>query len=148
MGSLNLPVSGQVYVETPTLIYTVERHPVYGPLLDPFWQAASAGQITPISSALIITEALVMPLRHKDTRLQAAYEAALFEADLELLPLTQDVLREAARLRAGIPGLRTPDALHAATALIAGCTLFLTNDAGFRRVPGLPLAILDDVLAS
>ena len=148
MGSLNLPISGQVYVETPTLIYTVERHPLYGPLLDSFWRAASAGKITPISSELIITEALVMPIRNRDTRLQDAYESALFQSDLNLLPLTQDVLREAARLRADIPGLRTPDALHAATALIAGCTLFLTNDAGFRRVHGLPLAILDDVLAS
>ncbi len=148
MGSLNLPASGQVYVETPTLIYSVERHPLYGPLLDPFWQAALAGQIRPVSSELIITEVLVVPLRRGDVGLQAAYEAALFQADLHLLPITKDVLREAARLRAAIPGLRTPDALHAATALLAGCALFLSNDAGFRRVPGLPLALLDDVLAA
>ena len=63
MGSLNLPLSGQVYVETPTLIYSVERHPLYGPLLDPFWQAAQTGQVMPISSELIITEVMVIPLR-------------------------------------------------------------------------------------
>lgn len=148
MGKLILPTSGTVYVETPTLIYTVERHPVYGSLLDPLWRAALAGQVTPISSELIITEALVMPLRQGNLILQAADEAALFEADLVLLPLTQEILREAARLRAEITGLRTPDALHAATALVVGCALFLTNDIGFRRVPGLPLALLDDVLAS
>ncbi len=89
-----------------------------------------------------------MPLRQGNLILQAAYQAALFESDLVLLPLTQEILREAARLRAEIAGLRTPDALHAATALVAGCTLFLTNDTGFRRVPGLPLTLLDDVLAS
>jgi len=105
MGSLNLPTSGQVYVETPALIYTVEHHPVYEPLLNPLWQAALVGQVIPISSALIITEALVMPLRNGNLPLQAAYEAALFNADLQLPPLTQDVLREAARLRAVIPGL-------------------------------------------
>ena len=148
MGELILPASGTVYVETPALIYTVERHPLYSPLLDPFWQAAQARQITPVSSELIITEALVMPLRQGSLTLQAAYEAALLEADLVLLPLTQEILREAARLRAAIAGLRTPDALHAATALIAGCSMFLTNDTGFRRVPGLPLVILEDVLAA
>jgi hypothetical protein len=110
MGSLNLPAFGQVYFETNTLIYTVEHHPRYGPLLDPFWQAVLAGQVTPISSALIITEALVMPLRNGDLLLQGAYETALFSADLQLVPLSQDILREAARLRADIPGLRTPDA--------------------------------------
>ena len=148
MGSLTLPPGGTVYVETPALIYTVERHPVYGPLLDPFWQAASEGQVTPVSSDLIITEALVMPLRRGDVELQANYEAVFFQSDMNLLPLDPDVLRDAARLRAAIAGLRTPDALHAATALLAGCTLFLTNDAGFRRIPGLPLAVLDDVLAA
>jgi predicted nucleic acid-binding protein len=58
------------------------------------------------------------------------------------------VLREAARLRATIAGLRAPDAIHAATALLSGCALFVTNDAGFKRVPGLPLVVLDDVIAA
>jgi predicted nucleic acid-binding protein len=44
--------------------------------------------------------------------------------------------------------LKTPDAIHAATALAAGCVLFVTNDAGFRCVPGLPVAVLSEVAAS
>ena len=43
-------------------------------------------------------------------------------------------------------GLKTPDALHAATALRAGCALFITNDTDFRRVEGLPTVVLDDVV--
>lgn len=70
------------------------------------------------------------------------------EPGILLAPITAAVLREAARLRAAIPALRTPDALHAATALLEGCTLFLTNDKGFRRVPRLPVVLLDDVLAA
>jgi predicted nucleic acid-binding protein len=54
----------------------------------------------------------------------------------------------ALRLRATISSLRTPDALHAATAIIAGCTMFLTNDEGFRRVGGLPCAVLRDMIGS
>ena len=65
-----------------------------------------------------------------------------------VVEVRRDILREAARLRALIPGLRTPDAIHAATSAQHGCALFVSNDAGFRRVPALPLAILDDVLAA
>jgi hypothetical protein len=36
--------------------------------------------------------------------------------------------------------------LHAATAAIAGCVMFLTNDEGFRRVGGLRCAILRDIV--
>ncbi len=55
------------------------------------------------------------------------------------------ILREAARLRA-ITKLRTPDAIHAATALQIGCALFVTNDKGFKNVPSLPHVILDDLI--
>ncbi len=149
MGSLTLPTTGAVYIETPAFIYTVERHPRYEPLLRPLWQAVQAQTITAVSSELALLETCVMPMRQGDAALLAVYERLLLHTpQIHLLPLTRDILREAARLRASIAGLRTPDALHAATALEAGCTLFVTNDAGFRRVPNLPLAILDDVLVS
>jgi predicted nucleic acid-binding protein len=64
---------------------------------------------------------------------------------MRLLPITQHILRDAARLRATTK-LRTPDALHAATARQAGCVLFVTNDVGFRGVASLPLVLLDDLL--
>jgi predicted nucleic acid-binding protein len=75
-------------------------------------------------------------------------EALWQQANTRLISITPNILREAARLRATIPTLKTPDAIHAATALLSNCALFITNDLGFRRVPGLVLAILDDVLAA
>ncbi len=39
----------------------------------------------------------------------------------------------AARMRA-LYGLKTPDALQAATAVRSGATAFITNDAGLKRM--------------
>jgi predicted nucleic acid-binding protein len=142
---LTLPASGLVYIDANSLIYTVEKHPVYGPLLQPLWQAAHAKTVEVVGSDLLLMETLVGPLKSGDTALAKAYELALLGTDMRLLPITQPILREAARLRATTK-MKTPDALHAATAQQVGCVLFVTNDAGFRVVPGLPLAILDDVL--
>ena len=52
---------------------------------------------------------------------------------------------EAARLRA-MTGLKTPDALHAAAALEAECTLLITNDSDFRRVVDPPVVVQDDLV--
>lgn len=145
MGAMTLPASGAVYIDTMTLIYTVERYPAYWPLLDPLWRAAQARTIEIISSELTLMEALVGPLKSGNATLERAFEQALLGTGMRLLPITQLVLREAAQLRA-TTRLRTPDALHAATAQLAGCALFVTNDAGFRGVPGLPLVVLDDLL--
>ena len=42
MGSLSLPTSGTIYVDTAPIIYTVERHPDYESMLLPLWAAADA----------------------------------------------------------------------------------------------------------
>src|SRR5262249_25587905 len=69
MGTLTVPSSGLVCIDTMTLIYTVERYPAYWPILQPLWQAAQAGSIEIVSSELTILEALVGPLKSGDSKL-------------------------------------------------------------------------------
>ncbi len=145
MGQVTLPAGGSVYLDASAVIYSVERHSDYWPLMQPVWEAAAQGRISLVTSELTLLETLVVPLKTGDVSLVAAYESVLGEGDLRLLPIAQDVLREAARQRAAT-GLKTPDALHAATALVAGCGLLVTNDAAFRRVPALSIAVLRDLL--
>src|SRR5215208_1781142 len=134
-----------VYLDANPVIYSVEKHPDFGPLLHPVWLAAKARSIEVVSSELVLLETLVGPLKKGDKALADAYEMLFRQPQTRLLPITQPVLREAARLRATTK-LKTPDAVHAATALLVGCALFVTNDAGLRGVPGLPVTILSDLL--
>src|SRR5437764_11142903 len=103
MGSLALPPSGFVYVDTNAAIYSVETQLPYWPILQPLWQTAKAGNITVISSELLILETLVGPLRSGDTVLISAYERLFASPEARLLPISQPILREAARLRATVP---------------------------------------------
>jgi predicted nucleic acid-binding protein len=145
VGTLTLPASGLVYLDANPIIYAVEKHPVYAPLLQPLWQAAQASTIEVVTSDLALMETLVGPLKTGNTGLAQTYEQVLSGTDLRLLPISQAILREAARLRATTK-LKTPDALHAATAQLAGCVQFISNDVGFRGAIHLPLVILDDLL--
>jgi predicted nucleic acid-binding protein len=144
MGSLTIPLAGLVYFDANAVIYSVEKHLVYWPLLQPLWQAAKGKSIEIVSSDLTLMETLVGPLKIGDTALAAAFEQLFQQAQTRLLPITQSILCEAARLRATTK-LKTPDALHAATAQQAGCVLFVTNDASFRSIAHLPAVILDDL---
>ncbi len=148
MADIPLPSpGGRVYLDAQCVIYTVEQRPVYSPLLAPLWAAVQIGQLTTVTSELTIAESLVVPIRLGDTRRLQAFEAVFGSGELGLLPISPTVLRDTARLRAVVSKLRTPDAIHAATALAAGVDLFVTNDTDFRRVPGLPVVVLDDLLA-
>lgn len=90
-------------------------------------------------------ETLVGPLKRGDAALELDYENVFASPGIRLHPITAPILRAAARLRATMSTIRTPDALHAATAESCGCSLLLTNDAAFRRIPRLPVVLVDDV---
>ena len=144
---LVLPTSSRIYIDTVVAIYSVEWNPNYYSLLEPLWLKFQAGELEIISSELILMETLVLPLRNGDRFLVNAYEQLLLSEAMQLIPITQSILRQAANLRA-TTRLKTPDAIHAATALSINCNQFITNDKGFRNIPGLPVVILSEVLAS
>ncbi|MBD2773651.1 type II toxin-antitoxin system VapC family toxin [Iningainema tapete] len=148
MGQLNLPDSARIYIDTLVVIYTIEVNPNYWQLVQPLWQKFQAGQIELITSELTLMESLVIPFRQSNANLIDTYEQLLLSSVLQLIPINQIILREAARLRAITPSLKTPDAIHAATAITSGCTQFITNDRQLRTVANLPVVILDEVLAS
>jgi predicted nucleic acid-binding protein len=144
VGRLILPPRGIVYLDANAVIDSVEHIQPHWRLLRPLWTAARRGTVGIATSELTWLECLVKPLRTGDTALEARYKRVLTGREVSLLPATRGLWESAARLRA--LGLKTPDALHAATALGVGCASFVTNDNLFRRVPGLPVEILSDVL--
>jgi predicted nucleic acid-binding protein len=146
MGTLSLPTSGPVYVDTNTVIYAVEKIEPYASLLQPLWTKANSGELNIVTSELTWLETLTKPICDGNATLEKVFRAFLSAREISLIPATLSIWEQAARLR-GL-GLKTPDALHAATALASGCTTFLTNDAGFQRVSSLPVTVLSMVLAS
>ena len=145
MGSLTLPSNGPVYLDASGFIYSVERIQPYSDLLEPMWRQAQAGQFNIVSSDLVVLETLVKPLREGDTIVEMLFRALFDAREVRLIPTTRPLWEEAARLRAET-GLKTPDALHAAAALHAECTLLVTNDNDFRRIESLAVVVLDDFI--
>lgn len=143
MGSLTLPASGLVYLDTSILIYTIENVRGYLDALMPLWQASRAQQIELATSDLTVMEALTGPIKKGDAELVNAYEEVFSGTDVRLIPIDQFVLREAARVRART-SLRTPDAIHAATALLTGCAALVTNDSAFRILTHMPVYVIQD----
>jgi predicted nucleic acid-binding protein len=135
----------QLAFDTAPLIYFVERHPSYFDRMLFIMRYVDRGLIAGVVSTIALTEVLVQPLRAGDNALTERYEAILSNShDFRLEPITTIVARHAADLRARY-NLRTPDALHVATAITAGCDAFLTNDAAFQRIAEITILVLDEL---
>ena len=140
-----LPSSGSVYLDANGFIYSMERIEPYGSLLLPMWQAAKRGELEIVSSELVILETLVKPLRDRDVTLQKLFRELFRAREVHLVPTTTSIWESAAHIRA-TTGLKTPDAIHAASALAAGAELVLTNDPHFRRISDPPVVIMSDLV--
>ena len=142
MGPLKLPIRGAVYVDTSAVIYMVERVEPYAEHLHPMRQAAEEGHLRLVASVLVLLEALVKPLRDGNAVLVDVYRDALVHSNEFRLAGVDELIAERAAHIRSTTGLSTPDAIHAATALEEHIDLFVTNDSGFQRVPGLPVTLL------
>jgi predicted nucleic acid-binding protein len=148
MGVIALPSSGLVYVDTSPIIYLVEPVEPYLSASAPLWAALNAGTQPVVTSQLTLLEVLVKPLHDGNVVVANLFRSVLLgTVGLSCVPITIPILEGAAQIRAA-HNLKAPDAIHAATALDAGCVLFVTNDIGFRRVPGLNVSVLSEVAAS
>ena len=118
--------------DTVALIYYFEEHRKYGRQAEELVRLVEKGKVSALVSTLLLAELLVMPYRQGRAEMakQLVAELTAFP-NLEVLPVDILVASEAARLQASY-GLRTPDAMHAATALTAQVDLFITNDHQLR----------------
>ena len=93
-------------------------------------------------SRLTWLECRVGPMKGNDSATLAAFDAFFARPDLAWVELTRDVIELAAAIRVQT-GLKTPDALQAASCLQIGAEhLFLTGDSAFKRVAGLNVKVL------
>jgi predicted nucleic acid-binding protein len=121
-------------VDSMLFVYHFEGNEEFGPAPGRLLREAEEGRCRLVASIVTVLEVLVVPKRHRKESLCRRYRD-LFESfpNLSVLPVGPEVVEIASDLRAA-HNLRTPDALHIATAIHAGADAFISGD---RRLPNV-----------
>lgn len=140
----SLPVGTVVALDTVALIYFLERHRLHYATARELFLRMEAGEIAGVMSTLVLCELLVPAYRVGDTeRVRTVTRLLMDFPNLSIVPLSSEISVEAARLRAQ-HGLRTPDAIHSATALARNAAGIVTNDQHLSRVePEIPVWLFE-----
>ena len=146
MGPLTFPLGGRVCVDTPVVLYTVNRHPKYLPRLAPLWEAARRREVEVVACGLIEMEAYIRPLVRGDDEERKRIDELLSRA-VRLLPVSRSVIYRATEMRAAYSSVKAADALHLAASDWSSCEMFLTNDRRLKAVREVPVTILNEVAA-
>lgn len=80
-------------------------------------------------------------MRAGDTATLAQFDVFFSGVEISLIEVTASVIELATEIRAKY-NLKTPDALHFASAMEAGADVFLTGDRGFARCSDVAVEIL------
>jgi predicted nucleic acid-binding protein len=132
------------FLDTSALIYLVEGRAPFSDAVRGSLRAFADQHrgIRIALSRLTWLECRVRPLRTHDSATLAAYDAFFQRPDLVWVELTREVVELATAIRAH-HGLRTPDALQAASCLQLGPRhVLLSGDAAFRRVRELTVEVV------
>lgn len=124
---------GPIVIDTSVLIAYLDGGEAFSPaatiLLD---QLVAGGSHPATVSAVTVTECMVRPYRASSSAVVTAATFLGHFPNLRVRPIDHEVAMEAARVRA-LTGLRTPDALVIATALVEGIATLVTGDGQWER---------------
>ena len=135
----------RVYLDTNLFIYYLEDIAPYAETLHSLFLAIESSRQSAVTSQLTIAELLVKPLREGDDELKrACLRAVRTHAGLTVASIRRAVLVEAAAVRAA-HGFGLADSIHASTARLSACDVFLTNDERVRGIPGVTVLLLSEL---
>ncbi len=142
-----IPKGSRILLDTVALIYFLEENARYSKKVEEIFGRIESGDLQGIMANLVFAELLVPLYRAGDPQSAAGLTNRLINFhNLEVVPLTTEISMEAARLCAD-HGLRTPDAIHGATAIITQASGILTNNKRLKILTqeGLSIWLFDNL---
>ncbi len=137
---------GQVIgIDTSILIYLLEEHPVHATKARRLFERFEKGTLQGIFSIVGMIELLTGVKKKGRPDLAQDYKILLAHLPhFDIYSIDEDIVDTASNLRATY-GIRTPDAIHVATAIEKNATMFVTNDRALKKIKEIKIVSLIEV---
>jgi predicted nucleic acid-binding protein len=138
----------RIFLDTAPVIYFIEAHHQFGPLVKQVVELMNENRIQAFTSVLTLSEVLPKPVETGNDELAEKFKTYIKNGpNLTLLPIGETIGETAGVLRGKYPYLKTVDAVQIAAALDAEADAFLTNDKKLSGIKEIKVIILSDYLA-
>lgn len=138
-----------VLIDTNCLIYYLEDGPGSTVLENDIFRPISEGHLCGVMSVITLLEVLVKPLKERRNDVVEDYlETLTTYPNLIIMGVGNSLVVRAAQIRAEY-GMKTPDAIIAATALECKVDVLITNDPVFKVLePTIRVPILSELISN
>lgn len=133
-------------IDTALLIYLFEDSVDFADASAKIMKKVEDGKYSAIFSCIGMIELMTGPKKLGRIDLAHEYKVRLMEfPNLRIIGINENIVDIASTLRAKY-GIRTPDAIHIATAIDGGANSFITNDKLLQKIKEIKVVLLSDVL--
>jgi predicted nucleic acid-binding protein len=108
------------------------------------WRQLSSADRMFVVSRMALLECRCKPLREHQADLLGLYDVFFAGKEVDIREIDATVVEKATELRATL-SLKTPDAIHAATATLVGVAEFWTTDVRLSKCPELVVKVFKAV---
>lgn len=130
-----------IYLDSSAIIYGIEgTQELHSAVIARIARAEADGSVFS-TSRLSRLECRVLPLRRGQAALLSRYDEFFLRPSLQITDIGSSVIDLATDLRVRY-GLKTPDAIHVATAMDCGSDLILTGDHDMARVKEIKVELV------
>lgn len=138
-----------VFLDTAPVIYYIEDHDRFGPIMRTIVDFIQSGKLKAFSSVVTMAEVMPKPIEAGNEFLADKFSAFLRNAkNLTLIDINDAIAEAAGRMRGRNPGLRTMDAIQIAASLNIHADAFITNDVKLKNTPAPRVIVLKDYVVS
>lgn len=128
----------RIYWDTMLFAYWLEEHSQFGPRVERIARRMAVRGDTLLTSTITLGELLVLPRKLGDAEMEGRIEAFFRGPSVQVIPFDYLQAHRFGDIRAQSK-VKSAEAIHLATASVAGVDLFLSNDLALKKlvIPGI-----------
>ena len=134
----------KVFLDTTPLIYFLDNDDNFGDKTKSIFEEILNNEATILSSVITCSEYLVYPYRTDNQEKIDVFFEFINACEIDLIPISVDIAKTAAKIRAEYKDFKAMDSLQLAVAILSGCDIFLTNDKQLRQFTELKVVTVEE----
>lgn len=137
-------MTDKLFLDTAVFIYFLENNSYYADKVEHFLYEEIKNKSQSFTSTITIMEFCSKPFELGKIDLIDKFNSFLLDLNVKVIPITEDIAINAAKLRSRFKSLKAMDSLQLSSSINFGCDRFISNDIKLQQIKDIKVELVVD----